>query len=284
MTWIAVARKDFRDAVRSYLFWALSALFLLLVGILTYSYTGTDIGGSQDKRTLDLVTFIASSLGLFVSLTAIIISYKSIAGEHESGSLKLLLSLPHTRRDVILGKVLGRSAVLSIPVVVALAVGTLAGMIALGDFEILAPTAFLLVSLLFVGAYVSIGVGLSALTRSTTQATALGVTFFVVFEVLWEVVLLAVVFITSGFSFDTASESPDWLYLLSQLPPSSAFGTTLVAVLDIVADPEETFGAGPTADSIDAFYGTQWIGLFVLLFWITVPTLLGYWAFERRDL
>jgi ABC-2 type transport system permease protein len=282
MSWAVVAKKEFQDAVRSRLFWALSALFFLFVGLLAAAYIGVDVLSDGDQTTLGLVFFIASSLGLFVSLTAIVIGYKAIAGERESGSIKILLALPHSRRDVVLGKIVGRGAVLAIPVVVSLALGTLGGMVALGDFELLGPVAFLAVGLLFVLSYVAIVVGFSATTGSTGRAASLTVGFFVVFEMFWDAVVFGLAFVQAGFTLPPISEFPAWVFPVSQVPPSSAFGTALVAVIPDA--PATAFGAGPAAEQLDAFYATPWLGLVVLLFWIVVPPVIGYWRFEHADL
>ena len=282
MSWQVVARKDFRDAVRSKLFWVLSGLFLLLVGLLTFSYVSFDLISGDNPSTLGLVFFIASSLGLFVSLTAIIICYKAVAGERESGSIKILLSLPHSRRDVILGKVIGRAGVLAIPVVSALALGALIGMVSLGDVELVGTVAFMLVGLLFVLSYVGIAVGLSALTGSTGRAAALGIGYFIAFELFWDAVVFGLVFIDAGFTLPTVADFPSWAFVLSQVQPSAAFGTALVAAIPDA--PAAAFGAGPAAEQLSAFYATPWLGVLSLLFWAVIPPALGYLRFQSADL
>ncbi|QGN07316.1 ABC transporter [Halorhabdus sp. CBA1104] len=109
MSTLAVAKKDFRDALRSRALWGLSALFVLLSVLIAYAFGEfTTEMGVEEQTAEGLAYFLASQIGLFVSVTAIVIAYKAIAGERESGSIKILLSLPHTRRDVLAGKVLGR--------------------------------------------------------------------------------------------------------------------------------------------------------------------------------
>jgi ABC-2 type transport system permease protein len=60
-----------------------------------------------------------------VPVLALVASYLAIAGERESGTLKLLLGMPPTRREVVLGKLLGRLAVTTTAIVVAFTVGAL---------------------------------------------------------------------------------------------------------------------------------------------------------------
>lgn len=280
MSWVAIARKDFRDAVRSRSLWFLSGIFLLLAVGTSYAYAEVPeiLSPGQDPSMSGLVFFLAGNIALFVSLTAIVVCYRAIAGERESGSMKLLLGLPHSRRDAVLGKVVGRTGVLALPVLLGMLVGLGVGGALLGDFAPVAVLVLLLVSLVFVVAYVAVMVGISASTGSTSRASALAVGFFFVVEILWEVVQLAIVWVVNGFALP--SEFPEWLYLVNQIPPSSAYTTALVAVLPDIA---ESAGQGAGTD-ISAFYGTPWVGVVMLVLWLVVPIAVGYWRFRDADL
>lgn len=283
MSWQVIAKKDFRDAVRSRAFLAISGLFLLLIVGMTALFGAVEEISGDDPAALDLVFFIASSLGLFVSIVAIVVCYRAIAGERESGSIKLLLALPHTRRDVILGKVVGRTGVLAVPIVASLLVGLLAGGLMLGEFAPLATGLFCLVALLFALTYVSIMVGFSAISESTTRAAALSISFFIILEFLWDVVVLGVAYAANGFTFpETAADFPAWIYPVSQLQPSTAFVNALVAV--VPNPPDVQGGAGPGAEEFDAVFATPWVGFVALAFWIIVTLALGSRRFQRTDL
>lgn len=278
MSWIAVARKDFKDALRSRAIWAISVVFVLLSVAIAYVYGSfsPEQIGTDEITAKGLVFFLASNITLFVSITALVIAYKAIAGERESGSLKILLSLPHTRRDVLIGKVVGRASVLAIPVVIALAIGGAVGSALIGDVAVPALTALLVVSLFFTFAYVSVIVGLSAITGSTTRASMLTIGFFVFFEFIWGVITIGIVWIANGFDLpQDAAAFPDWLYVVNQIPPSGAYTTLLNALVP---------GRTGSAAEIDAFYGTPWIGAVVLLLWLVVPAAIGYWRFSKADL
>lgn len=282
MSWAVVAKKDFQDAIRSRALWGLSAIFLLLVGLLAVTYASVDIIAGGDPSALGLIFFVAGAIGTFVSVAAIIACYKSLAGERESGSMKLLLSLPHTRRDVVVGKLVGRTAVLAVPIVIALLVGVVLGMGLLGDVAPVATVLLGIVGLLFALTYAGIMVGISAVTGSTSRAAALAIGFLLVFEFLWDIVVLGAVYVANGFALPVGG-LPAWAFPLSQVAPSNAFVTTLTAVLPD-APAAATAGQGPPASQIDAFFGTPWVGLVFLLLWTVVPIALGYWRFQGADL
>lgn len=284
MSWAAVAKKDFQDALRSRALWGISVLFVLLSVLTAYAYASfPDQLGIGETTGKGLAFFLASNITLFVSITAIVIAYKSIAGERESGSIKLLLALPHTRGEVVAGKVLGRSGVLSIPVVLGLLIGGLVGSAIIGSFDLTALGLLLGVSILFALVYISVVVGLSATTGSTTRASVLTIGFFFVFELFWSVATLGIVYVGNGFSLpQTTAQYPDWVFLVNQIPPSSAYVTTLNAVTP--GSTAITTGTGPGAESIDAIYATPWIGVVMLAIWLVVPLVIGYWRFRSTDL
>jgi len=283
MSVVAVAKKDFRDAAQSRALWALLVVFVLLSSLLSYAYAefpSQVVGTGTDTATVGgLIFFTSGIVTLFVSLTAIVICYKAIAGEREIGSIKLLLALPHTRRDVFVGKVLGRAAVLTVALAVGLLIGFGLGFVLIGDIEILPVLVFLLMTLLFTLAFVGIVVSISATTGSTSRATTLAIGFFLVFELLWDAVTLGVFYVANGFSF--SGEAPDWFFLVTQVPPSSAYSASLIALLPDIAD---SVGTGVGADDFDAFYATPEIGFGFLAFWLVVPLVLGYRRFDDADL
>lgn len=285
MSTLAVAKKDFRDAVRSRGLWALTALFFVLVVGVAVAYAQLDSLSGGNPTAQGLIFFVASSVGTYVALAALLACFKSIVGERDSGTIKVLLSLPHSRRDVVLGKLLGRSAVLAIPVVATFVVGVAIGGALLGDFAPVATVVLAGMAVFFAVAYASIYVGISATSESDTRVTLLAVGFFVVFEFLWGIVTLVLLVVTNGFEMPTG-DLPSWYFLVNQIPPSSAFVTSLEAVIPGAGARAIQGSGAPTASAgqFDAFFATPWLGVVVLVLWAVVPILLGYRRFARADL
>lgn len=90
---------------------------------------------------------------------------------------------------------------------------------------------------------------------------------------------IGIVWISNGFAFP--QRYPDWVFLLNQIPPSSAFITGLNAVMPgEIGAPSGANGAA----NIDAVYATPWVGIVMLAVWLVLPLAIGYWRFTNADL
>ncbi|WP_435151851.1 ABC transporter permease [Haladaptatus sp. DFWS20] len=281
MSWAVVARKDFQDARLSKTLWALSALFVLFAAGMAYLYAELPgLGGEAGELSaLGLMFFLAAPATLFVSITAVVVAAKSVAGERESGSMKLMLSYPHSRRDVVLGKVVGRAVVLALPIVIGFAVAAIVVLAKYATFTPVDYVVFVLLTVLYAFAYISLVVGFSATTGSGTRATAMAIGLFVVLELLWDVVPLGALYLLEG-RLVPIQEYPNWALFLSGMTPSAAYTTAMGAVLP--ESPNAVLGIGPVGEV--PFYLSDWFGLVMLVAWAVVPVSLGYLRFRAADL
>jgi ABC-2 type transport system permease protein len=187
MSWEAVARKDFRDAVRSRWLWVLSALSVLVFAGAAVGRLYVGGGGQQESAAIlrGFLFFLKQGTAILIPLTALVVAYGSITRERESGTVKLLLSLPHSRDDVVFGKFLGRSAVVTLPVLVGFFVALLALLPAASGLDILVYVQFALLTALLGVVFVGIAVGVSAAANSNQQALVGAGGLFAVFWFLW---------------------------------------------------------------------------------------------------
>jgi ABC-2 type transport system permease protein len=308
VSWGAVFRKDFRDAIRSTALWAAVAAFVALGGLFTFGYTDFLLPDLAERvplavvgtytLTVALVRLLSGQLfggvgpiPLVVPLIGLLLGHKAIVGERETGQLKFLLGLPHSRAEVVAGKFLGRSAV----ALVGLAAGFLvAGLllvrgpgIAVGPFLALAAA-----TALFVLAHVAVGIGVSAAAPSGTLATVGIVAFYAVFQVAWGGVFVIVeaLFLRPDALAPGEFTPPEWFRLLRSLSPANAFNGAFDAALSAVGGIPPEFGqffftssAGGDAGPVP-FYLADWFGVVVLLAWVVLPVGLGYLAFRRANL
>lgn len=285
---LTVAKKDFRDAVQSRALWGLVVVFVLLLVLTTYAYTQIpELFGPTSEATFGgLIFFTVGITSLFVPLAALVVCYKSVAGERELGSIKILLSLPLTRSDAFFGKFIGRTGVLAFGLGIGLLAGLGIGAVLLGTVDLVPLLGFLLLTLSFAAVYSGVMVSLSALTGSTTRATTLAIGFFILFELLWDAVPVAVVYVIEGFSLPTSF--PDWVFLVTQVSPSTAYLTSLIALLPDVAATQGASIGGTGVDvdptAVEPFYVTPEVGLVFLALWLVFPLLVGYYRFTTADL
>ncbi|MXR50935.1 ABC transporter permease subunit [Halovenus sp. WSH3] len=277
MTWQAVAYKDFQDAIRSRMLLVLTALFALFVGLAAFAYS--ELSGG-DPSGGGLLWALWGPSALLVPIIAILVSYRSVAGERELGSMRFLLALPHTRRAVVFGKVLGRTAVVAVAVLAGFAIG---GAIIYVSYE-LSPFAYLgfVAGTILLGlVYVSVGVGVSAVTGSVSRAAALVVGLFVFVQYLWSYFWLLVVYVTNGFEVPGFEEFPAWFDVAAALGPGVAYNELMVSIANRDPNSDIIF-AGQLDDA--AIQLPDWYPLFVFAGWTVVTLGIGYWRFERADL
>lgn len=283
MSAVTVAKKEFADAARSRKLQALTAVFALftLGGAYLASWAGdlfADVADEGAETTMDLVFALQTPASYLVPIIALVIGYAAIAGERESGSLKFLLGQPHTRRDVVLGKVLGRSAVVAAAILVGFAVGLFGLFVFVGTVSIVDYLLFTLVTILFGFVYVCLAVGISATTGSTTRAAVGAFGLLVFFWFLWSTLAMGLLYLVEGEFW--MEQHPDWYVSLLSLSPDAGYGSAIGAVY------------GESAFTMATAYGVEdpplfaepWFGFVVLAAWALVPLAVGLWRFDRADL
>ena len=306
MSWQAVARKEFRDAIRSRWLHGSTLFFALFLGGAAALFFGVLIG-PENRQVSNLFGFFANLgvfsfsfpglLALVLGFIALSTSYGSITGERETGSIKLLLSLPNSRLDAMVGKFLGRSAV----VVAALLVGFLfvfVVLIATGTrLQLGSFVPQVALTALLGMAFVSIGLGISALAGSNREATLATMGLYLVFAVLWGSVSEGIPKLINytadqigvgGVSELTRVKLGVFLKYLNPLKAYETLAAELYYGPARARLVSATFGEqtalGPVLqESIPVYFSGGFLFV-VLLAWIALPVAVGYRAFDRDDL
>lgn len=279
---LRVARHDVEYAVGSTLLRVLVGVFALLA-LLVAVLPGFL---SEDPQIGNVVLWFLTVLsGLLVPIVAIVASYLAIAGERQSGRLKVLLSLPPTRRDVLAGKFLGRSVVVLGAVLGALAAAMLLSLAVYGTVPVASYAVVAALTSLLGLAFVGIAVGLSAAIASRQGAMALAVSAYVLFVAFWGLVVRVVqVILDRGLSIQLDPETLTFLRILS---PRNAYGRLIdsVVIPDLLGQASGgPAGLAPVQTATAPVYLQDWFVVGLLLAWIVVPLALGYWRFEVADL
>lgn len=286
---LVVARKDFEDAVQSKMLWSLMGLLVGIVGLI-YLAIWWNV---SNPDALDIVGAASAFMQLIVPLVALIAGYLSIVGERQAGSIKVLLSLPPTRRDVVFGKLLGRSAVI-VSVVFAAFVALVA--LSLLFFQSLPLVDFLGIaaaSALTGLAFVGIAVGISAMVASRGRAMAGVIGLYLVFLLFWDLLTAGIYRLAAGeLPGNPGDQFEAWYVFLQWLNPVEAYAILTDAVLDesfgaftipLFAPQEVSDTERVVAGEVPAYLQDP-VAIPILLFWCVVPVALGYLRFRTVDL
>lgn len=161
----SVARRELAGYFTTPIAYVFIVIFLFLAGVFTF-YLGNYFGRGQ----ADLVVFFAFHPWLYLFLVPAL-TMRLWAEERKSGTVELLLTLPITTAEVVLGKFLATwifsAAALAGTFPLWLTVNWL------GDPDNGAIVTGYLGSLLLAGAFIAIGACLSALTRNQVIAFVL---------------------------------------------------------------------------------------------------------------
>lgn len=272
MSWRDVARTDLIVTSRSTSAW-------LLVGVLTVLFVGSAVvhGSFGEPTFVAFVDSLAGVVGLCLPLVGILLGYKSVVHERVSGSLFLSLSMPQSRRDVVVGTVLSRTVVLLVPTLFALVVAGIVGAVRYGTDGVALYPWFLFASGLYGVAFIGLSVGLSLSTTADRWITLGGVGGYVLIVLFWDVLHSAVLLILHRFDLGVLMEMPPWALLFRMAKPTESYYRLLRAVFDVPR-------AGRyVADGVPV-YVDWWMALLLLLVWTLLPLSAGYRLFRRADL
>lgn len=260
MSWVVVAKRWVLDPYRSRYLWVVLGITVFLFG-----------GGVYTVTSAGVVSILLGLGAVFVPLLAIVGSYRTIAEPHQTGSLRVVLSYPHSRRDVVVGTVVGRCLF----TVAIVSVGFLiAGVISFFTFgtHSLVPVVVVWFAAVSLGVSLTgLAVGVSAATRTVNRAAIVSFAFLLLFFGGWNLLPQGIRYVLNGFSPLPPSQ-PEWVDVFVALNPTQAF----------VHLAQRLLPAWPMLGS--GVHTTAWFGILVLVCWALVPLVVGMWLFERRDL
>lgn len=296
VNWVEVARTDLADARRSWVLWTLGGAFAVLMLLAPLYPLFTFRGDPSELSFFWGPALLSLVIWLLAPLAALLVGAAAVVGEHEAGRLRLLLGFPITRRDVVVGKLLGRSAVLVVTLLVGLVLAAVEIRFVYGPFDLGWYAAFVLAQLGYGLLFVWIGVGISALFRSYARALGAAVSAYALFVPVWEIIPKGVFYLARGQfpgNVPDPFEPPAWLIFLGNANPVNGY-------FSLVAELPLSHPLGPGVGGTLHYYGRWYWGysieppgpfylqpeflLVVMLAWVIVPLLLGSWRFSRCDL
>ncbi len=256
--------------------WMLAASLLLGVLALTLAFVGSAPGGAVAASPLAITVVSLSSLSVFlVPLIGLLVSYDTLVGEIERGTMPLLMTHPVTRWRIVLGKFAGQVTILAVATVTGFGVAALVtGLGDGGDGEAWGAFGVMVgASILLGAAFVALGTLFSAVVAERGTAAGVSAAAWLVFVVLFDMALLAILVADEG-----QVVSGELFRVLLLLNPTDVYRM-------LTLSGSETVGAlsGMAGVSAEAAFGHA-ILLPVMALWIAVPLGLAGLLFGRKEL
>ena len=127
------------------------------------------------------------TVGIILSFAAFAMTYDSISGEAETGTIRLCLSNSLPRATLLLGKYIGVIISLSIPLIIGICLNTLIislfGVLPFESTYWLQIGGVVLFSVLYISVFATLGLFISSLTRSSSVSLVLLLLFWMCFAV-----------------------------------------------------------------------------------------------------
>ena len=288
--WIEVARIDVAGAHRSSLLWGLCGLFSVS-SLMYLSYLVFIVAPEYDGPFRIAVMATSRITQWLVPLIGLVVGATAVVGERETGSLRVLLGLPTSRRDVVAGKLLGRMLVCSALLLIGLTlVGAGVWYLFVG-FDLWAYAVFAVLTLLFGSTFAGIGVGLSALFRSHARALGAAAGVYALVTFVWHVIPAGVFYYLNGQYPENVPgpwDPPAWYVFLGNVNPAHAYFVFIAewvpGVDAIHTNPASREYWAYFSGDAGPFYVQPEFLLVVMVLWVLVAVLFGGWRFGRSDL
>jgi ABC-2 type transport system permease protein len=192
-----IAEKEFKDYITSKRFLLIFG-FLLLISIVSI-WQGYNIyqarlenyvaGKTKFQPSIfDIFTQVRNYLGLIGAIFALSLGFDAITKEREMGTLKVLMSHPVYKDQVILGKFLGGALTLGLSILI-MTLTSLGALLILGvqiDGEsLMRIILFMLFAYLYLLLFLGVGMAFSALSKNSSNALMYSLVLFLILMIIF---------------------------------------------------------------------------------------------------
>ncbi len=270
-----LAAKEFRDGYRNR--WIILMTLVMTSLALALVLLGSAPVGSTKISPLAVTVVSLSSLCIFfIPLIALLLSYDTIVGEEERGTLTLLLVYPVSRTAITLGKFCGQFLLLTFVIAVGFGAAVLA-LVIQSDIPVYEQQwhiflKLLLSSVLLGANFLAVGIFLSSSVKERGIAAAGAIGIWLLFVVLFDMALMGVLASSSGSGFNDVAIK--WFMVANPADAYRMYNLTSSADTALLSGMAGLRGdQGITASAL--------IGLLVL--WVILPLTGACIAFRRRS-
>jgi ABC-2 type transport system permease protein len=313
----SIARKEFVDAVTSKRLWLVAGIFLLFSIASTYSTSFGFMMGIQQaiRQMVQIASAIASTTAYMAPLLGIALAFDAVSGERERGTLRLLLSRPIHREDVINGKVISALAVISLTMTVSSLASVSASIllhnVAVTLDDIVRICIFIAFSIILSFAYYALSLFISTSSSKSSHSLIISIGIWIFFAFILSIISRLIAFAVLGspparaitvfnmtqrqqfgnFTFPSASEE----YLnymrkvaeISSIIQSFSINYHYTQITDLlfgfVTGPLEFGQRGRATASISTVLSTRITDIVILVVFPMVFLFASYMVFTRRQ-
>lgn len=263
-----IAGKEFWDRIRNR--WILAVALVFTVFALSIAYFGGAQQGAVGFRSIEFTIASLVSLVIYlIPLIALILGFDAIVGERERGSLDLLLSMPITRFELLLGKYLGLAAALAFSTLAGFGLVAVVLSVQLDLGALMHYVGFIISSVLLGMAFLSLAVMVSVFAVDRSRASGMAIALWFFFVLVFDLLLLGALVITGG------QYGGDIFPYLLLANPADVFRVLNIFTLE---DVRTLYGLATVFPPVLA---NPWLLGMVMLAWITAPLAIATWRFRK---
>lgn len=303
---LIVARKELTDFVASKKLWLIVGLFVLLAIASSYSIAfGFRIIGERQtarQQVFQVTSSLTSVMVYMAPILGIALAFDAISGERERGTLKLLLSRPIYREDVINGKIISAIVIIGLTITATSIVSASASILLHGitvtSDDLLRICLFVVLSIVFSLAYYAISLFVSTLFNKSghSLSVSIGVWIFFAFilPILSSLVASAILGPPPSLPFNSTQRLQTQSYVNYMRQVSSISGTIQIfsinyhfsqvasSLFGFVTGPAEFGREGRTID-LPTVLSSRLVDLAVIIVFPLVFLIASYIIFTRSQ-
>jgi len=270
---VAIAEKEFKDGLRNRWLIAITLIFAILASGLSW-FGSASVGTVGFGSIANTITSLSSLSVFLLPLIALLLSYHAIVGEDEDGTLLLLLTYPITKGELLIGKLLGQSSILSLATIIGFGSACISILLfaeSVDTFALVNAFGLFILSAILLGiVFIGISYVISSWVSEKSKAAGLALLVWFFFVLIYDMALLGALVATEG------QIHADIFPLLLLLNPTDIF-----RLINLVTF--ETSGIGLLGIASDQAFSLT--GLFTgIILWILVPMILAYYKLKNRPI
>ncbi len=270
---LVMALAEIQEGIRNR--WVVASILLLSVLAVSLTLLGSTPVGITKASLLSVTTVSLTSLSIYlIPLIALMLSFDTIVGEYERGTLLLLLTYPIRRWQIIIGKFLGHLSILTIAILLGYGVVALYfAFDGVGSAQEWQAYFFMMGSSLLLGAiFIALGYLVSVIVqqRSTATGISLGLWLFIV--VLYDLILLGILLADKGHIIQSKL-----LALLILFNPADVY-----RLFNLTGSELSTMVSGMSGVTQSGLLAPLTL-IIAMLLWLLVPLMLSIYIFKKRE-